>query len=71
MPLLFPTVSACPPELKTKVPIQDGVVTTDDVRYFTNETDDISNLEASVLDNPQDIQLWIKLAYKCLNQNDG
>nr|DBA31131.1 TPA: hypothetical protein GDO54_007031 [Pyxicephalus adspersus] len=58
-------------ELKTKVPIQDGVVTTDDVRYFTNDTDDISNLEASVLDNPQDIQLWIKLAYKCLNQNEG
>ncbi|KAM5170774.1 zinc finger C3H1 domain-containing protein isoform 2-T2 [Mantella aurantiaca] len=64
-------VPANAPELKTKVPIQDGVVTTDDVRYYTNETDDISNLEASVLDNPQDIQLWIKLAYKCLNQNEG
>ncbi|XP_018413563.1 PREDICTED: zinc finger C3H1 domain-containing protein [Nanorana parkeri] len=59
------------PDLKTKVPIHDGVVTTDDVRYFTNETDDIVNLEASVLDNPQDIQLWIKLAYKCMNQNEG
>ncbi|MEE6480608.1 hypothetical protein FKM82_012620 [Ascaphus truei] len=62
---------ARPPERKTKVPIQDAVVTPDDVRYFTNETDDISNLEASVLENPQDIQLWIKLAYKCLNQNEG
>ncbi|KAG8577839.1 hypothetical protein GDO81_010313 [Engystomops pustulosus] len=57
------------PDSKTKV--QDAVVTSDDVRYFTNETDDISNLEASVLENPQDIQLWIKLAYKCLNQNEG
>ncbi|XP_075713071.1 zinc finger C3H1 domain-containing protein isoform X2 [Rhinoderma darwinii] len=59
------------PETKTKVPILDAVVTSDDVRYFTNETDDISNLEASVLENPQDIQLWIKLAYRCLSQNEG
>ncbi|KAM4747046.1 zinc finger C3H1 domain-containing protein [Rhinophrynus dorsalis] len=58
-------------EPKTKVPIQDAVVTPDDVRYFTSETDDLSNLEASVLENPLDIQLWIKLAYKCLNQNEG
>ncbi|XP_056430091.1 zinc finger C3H1 domain-containing protein isoform X2 [Hyla sarda] len=59
------------PETKTKVPIHDAVVTSDDVRYFTNETDDISNLEASVLENPQDIQLWIKLTYRCLNHNEG
>ncbi|KAM3924389.1 zinc finger C3H1 domain-containing protein isoform 2-T2 [Leptodactylus fuscus] len=59
------------PETKTKIPIHDAVVTSDDVRYFTNETDDISNLEASVLENPQDIQLWIKLAYKLLNLNEG
>ncbi|XP_069831355.1 zinc finger C3H1 domain-containing protein isoform X2 [Dendropsophus ebraccatus] len=58
-------------ETKTKVPIHDAVVTSDDVRYFTSETDDISNLESSVLENPQDIQLWIKLAYRCLNQNEG
>ncbi|XP_063783531.1 zinc finger C3H1 domain-containing protein isoform X2 [Pseudophryne corroboree] len=59
------------PQPKTKVPIHDAVVTPDDVRYFTNETDDLTNLEASVLENPQDIQLWLKLAYKCLNQNEG
>ncbi|CAJ0933615.1 unnamed protein product [Ranitomeya imitator] len=58
-------------ETKAKVPIYDAVVTSDDVRYFTNETDDISNLEASVLENPQDIQLWIKLTYRCLSQNEG
>ncbi|KAM4677558.1 zinc finger C3H1 domain-containing protein isoform 2-T2 [Discoglossus pictus] len=62
---------ARPPVPNTKVSIQDAVVTPDDIRYFTNETDDISNLEASVLENPHDIQLWIKLAYKCLNQTDG
>ncbi|XP_075065630.1 zinc finger C3H1 domain-containing protein isoform X2 [Mixophyes fleayi] len=59
------------PQPKTKVPIHDAVVTPDDVRYFTNETDDLSNLEASVLEKPQDIQLWLKLAYKCLNPNEG
>ncbi|KAM9313081.1 zinc finger C3H1 domain-containing protein [Gastrophryne carolinensis] len=65
------SISSRPPEIKKKEPSHDAVVTTDDVRYFTSETDDISNLEASVIDNPKDIQLWIKLAYKCLNQNEG
>ncbi|XP_013882225.1 zinc finger C3H1 domain-containing protein [Austrofundulus limnaeus] len=44
------------------------VVTSEDRRYFTSETDDISNLEASVLESPGDTQLWIKLAFKYLNQ---
>ncbi|XP_044305737.1 zinc finger C3H1 domain-containing protein isoform X2 [Varanus komodoensis] len=56
---------------KTNVPALDAVVTPDDVRYFTNETDDIANLEASVLENPYNVLLWIKLAYKYLNQNEG
>ncbi|KAE8615612.1 hypothetical protein XENTR_v10008567 [Xenopus tropicalis] len=56
---------------KGSVPTEDAVVTPDDVRYFTNETDNIFNLEASVLENPQDIQLWIKLAYKCLHQSES
>ncbi|XP_060633438.2 zinc finger C3H1 domain-containing protein isoform X1 [Anolis sagrei] len=58
-------------ENKIKIPALDAVVTPDDVRYFTNETDDISNLEASVLENPLNVQLWIKLTYKYLNQNEG
>ncbi|XP_042323944.1 zinc finger C3H1 domain-containing protein isoform X2 [Sceloporus undulatus] len=58
-------------ENKVNIPALDAVVTPDDVRYFTNETDDISNLEASVLENPFNVQLWIKLAYKYLNQNEG
>ncbi|EMP40461.1 Zinc finger C3H1 domain-containing protein, partial [Chelonia mydas] len=62
---------AHPVEHKTNVRALDAVVTPDDVRYFTNETDDISNLEASVLENPCDVQLWIKLAYKYLSQNEG
>uniref|UniRef100_A0A8C0EMK1 Zinc finger C3H1-type containing n=1 Tax=Bubo bubo TaxID=30461 RepID=A0A8C0EMK1_BUBBB len=63
--------AAHPTEHKKRVPALDAVVTPDDVRYFTSETDDISNLEASVQENPCDVQLWIKLAYKYLNQNEG
>lgn len=63
--------TAHPTEHKKRVPVLDAVVTPDDVRYFTSETDDISNLEASVQENPCDVQLWIKLAYKYLNQNEG
>ncbi|XP_048448138.1 zinc finger C3H1 domain-containing protein, partial [Rhincodon typus] len=49
----------------------DAVITPDDVRYFAAETDDIANLETSVMENPQDVQLWIKLAYKYMNQKEG
>ncbi|XP_058253115.1 zinc finger C3H1 domain-containing protein isoform X1 [Hemibagrus wyckioides] len=50
--------------------MSDVCVTQDDKRYFDTETDDISNLEYSVLDSPSDRQLWIKLAYRYLNQKD-
>lgn len=63
--------AAQPTENKKEVSDLDTVVTPDDVRYFTSETDEISNLEASVQENPSDVQLWIKLAYKYLNQNEG
>ncbi|XP_026095225.1 zinc finger C3H1 domain-containing protein [Carassius auratus] len=48
----------------------DVCVTQDDKRYFDSETDDISNLETSVLESPHDVQLWIKLAFKYLHQRD-
>ncbi|XP_051547980.1 zinc finger C3H1 domain-containing protein-like isoform X2 [Myxocyprinus asiaticus] len=48
----------------------DICVTQDDKRYFDSETDNISNLETSVLESPNDVQLWIKLAFKYLNQKD-
>lgn len=51
-------------------PSADVCVTQDDTRYFDSETDDISNLETSVLESPNDVQLWIKLAFKYLNQKD-
>ncbi|XP_068595492.1 zinc finger C3H1 domain-containing protein [Brachionichthys hirsutus] len=52
----------------TRMSVMDVCVTSEDKRYFTCETDDISNLETSVLENPSDTQLWIKLAFKYLNQ---
>ncbi|OXB59823.1 hypothetical protein ASZ78_007306 [Callipepla squamata] len=66
-----PIKYAHPTEHKKRIPALDTVVTPDDIRYFTSETDDISNLEASVQENPCNVQLWIKLAYKYLNQNEG
>ena len=48
----------------------DVCVTPDDKRYFISETDDISNLETSVLESPRDAQLWIKLAFKYLSQKE-
>ncbi|XP_056907701.1 zinc finger C3H1 domain-containing protein-like isoform X2 [Takifugu flavidus] len=55
---------------RPSLPALDVCVTSDDKRYFVSETDDISNLEASVLESPQDTQLWIKLAFKYLSQNE-
>ncbi|XP_067348930.1 zinc finger C3H1 domain-containing protein-like isoform X3 [Channa argus] len=55
---------------KTSLSVLDACVTSEDKRYFLSETDDISNLEASVLESPGDTQLWIKLAFKYLSQNE-
>ncbi len=54
----------------TSLSALDVCVTSEDKRYFVSETDDISNLETSVLESPRDTQLWIKLAFKYLNQNE-
>lgn len=55
---------------RTNLSALDVCVTSEDKRYFVSETDDISNLETSVLESPGDTQLWIKLAFKYLNQNE-
>uniref|UniRef100_A0A3P9IIA3 Zinc finger C3H1-type containing n=1 Tax=Oryzias latipes TaxID=8090 RepID=A0A3P9IIA3_ORYLA len=55
---------------RSGAPPVDTCVTSEDRRYFISETDDIANLEASVLESPRDTQLWIKLAFKYLNQTD-
>ncbi|KAF5892701.1 zinc finger C3H1 domain-containing protein, partial [Clarias magur] len=67
------TVPAAPDEdgcVSEHRSVSDVCVTQDDKRYFDSETDDISNLEYSVLDSPRDRQLWIKLAYRYLSQRD-
>nr|XP_020471448.1 zinc finger C3H1 domain-containing protein [Monopterus albus] len=55
---------------KTSLSVLDVCVTSEDKRYFVSETDDISNLETSILESPCDTQLWIKLAFRYLNQNE-
>nr|XP_033490831.1 zinc finger C3H1 domain-containing protein-like isoform X2 [Epinephelus lanceolatus] len=55
---------------RTNMSALDVCVTSEDKRYFVSETDDISNLESSVLESPCDTQLWIKLAFKYLSQNE-
>uniref|UniRef100_A0A667ZSM9 Zinc finger C3H1-type containing n=1 Tax=Myripristis murdjan TaxID=586833 RepID=A0A667ZSM9_9TELE len=55
---------------KTGLSALDVCITSEDKRYFVSETDDISNLESSVVENPCDAQLWIKLAFKYLNQKE-
>nr|XP_046251308.1 zinc finger C3H1 domain-containing protein-like isoform X2 [Scatophagus argus] len=55
---------------RTNLPALDVCVTSEDKRYFVSETDDISNLETSVLESPRDTQLWIKLAFKYLSQKE-
>ncbi|XP_040894448.1 zinc finger C3H1 domain-containing protein-like isoform X2 [Toxotes jaculatrix] len=54
----------------TNLSALDVCVTSEDKRYFVSETDDISNLETSVLESPRDTQLWIKLAFKYLSQSE-
>ncbi|KAK5927294.1 hypothetical protein CgunFtcFv8_012465 [Champsocephalus gunnari] len=49
----------------------DVCVSSEDKRYFLSETDDLSNLELSVLQSPRDTQLWIKLAFKYLQQSEA
>ncbi|CAL8358848.1 unnamed protein product [Lota lota] len=55
---------------KSRLSSLDVCVAPEDKRYFISETDDIANLESSVAESPRDAQLWIKLAFKYLSQND-
>ncbi|CAB1414938.1 unnamed protein product [Pleuronectes platessa] len=65
-------VSPGRPDDRTKIShsTADVCITSEDKRYFDSETDDLSNLESSVLENPGDTQLWIKLAFKYLSQSE-
>ncbi|KAG7276739.1 hypothetical protein CRUP_030356 [Coryphaenoides rupestris] len=55
---------------KSRLSAMDVCVAPEDKRYFVSETDDIANLESSAAESPGDAQLWIKLAFKYLSQND-
>ncbi|CAC5386585.1 unnamed protein product [Mytilus coruscus] len=46
----------------------DNVISDQDMRYFVmSDSANIQDLESSVLDSPEDEELWLKLAYKKLH----
>ena len=45
----------------------DGILTEQDVRYWMLNSQEVVDMESAVLENPQDVHLWIKLAYKKLH----
>lgn len=50
----------------------DNVICDQDIRYFImSETANIQDLETSVLDSPDNVDLWIKLACKKLYEPQG
>ena len=51
-------------------PDDDLVLTDQDVRYWMLSNQDVVDMESAVFDNPRDVHLWIKLAYKKLHENN-
>ena len=46
----------------------DDIVGEGDVRYFMLDTTEVHDLETAVLDHPNDVPQWIRLAYRKLHQ---
>lgn len=44
----------------------DNVIGEQDTRYFVTDSTSVQDLESSVLQNTDDIELWIRLAYRKL-----
>ena len=42
----------------------DNIIMDEDIRYWMLTDKDIQDMETTVTDNPSDIHMWIKLAYK-------
>ncbi|XP_067123532.1 zinc finger C3H1 domain-containing protein-like isoform X2 [Centruroides vittatus] len=49
----------------------DNLITENDQRYFNMTEKGIAKLEVAVTENPQNIQLWLKLAYKHLHNSEA
>lgn len=49
----------------------DNLITETDQRYFNMKEKGIDKLEAAVTENPQNIQIWLKLAYKYLHNSES
>ena len=52
--------------------VRDNILLADDVRYYMlAKGQDIEDMEAAVIENPNNVALCIKLAYKKLNDYNG
>ncbi|XP_033729421.1 zinc finger C3H1 domain-containing protein-like, partial [Pecten maximus] len=50
----------------------ENVIGDQDLRYFVSDSSNIQDMESAVLDNPHNVQVWLKLAHKNLyNPNSG
>lgn len=47
--------------------LSDDIISEQDVRYWMLVTADVNDMETAVTDNPRDVAMWIKLAYKQLH----
>ena len=53
------------------MPAPDDVIQETDVRYWMLETQEPHDIESFLVDDPNNIHLWMKLAYKKLSASNG
>lgn len=51
-------------QIRTGVVNEDDIILDQDVRYWMLETQEAEDMETAVADDPSNVQLWLKLAYK-------
>ncbi|KAK3098463.1 hypothetical protein FSP39_019720 [Pinctada imbricata] len=50
---------------------QDSIIEGQDTRYFLSDSTSIEDMESAVMDTPNDVGLWIKLAHRKLHDNQS
>ena len=48
---------------------EDNIISEGDVRYWMLATEEVEDMETAVLENPTNIDMWVKLAYKKLSDH--
>ncbi|XP_071115471.1 zinc finger C3H1 domain-containing protein-like [Haliotis cracherodii] len=52
-------------------PDRDNILCDEDVRYYGGNNTEIQTMETAVMENPQDVQLWLKLAQRKLGADNS